>query len=74
MTRPPQFFVIPAGTPARECRSCGVSIFWIATANGKRMPVVVGGAGVAPTASVNGKGISHFANCADASARRTRRT
>jgi hypothetical protein len=43
-------FDIPQGTPARECRSCGATIYWVVTSAGKRMPV-------------DPDGESHFGTC-----------
>lgn len=62
-TRPPVLFDIPAGTPARRCRSCNAEVYWIQTATGKKMPVdaAVDG-GVAPGLHP-GQGVSHFATC-----------
>lgn len=69
----PQFFDVPAGTPARECEGCKATIYWIVTSSGKRMPVdcdvdggvrphringVLGG-----EEKVGGRGVSHFATC-----------
>jgi len=39
--RAPQFFTVPAGTPAKQCKSetCAKVIYWITTKAGRRMPV-----------------------------------
>lgn len=64
------WFNVPAGTPEAECRSCHATVYWITTANGKRMPVdceVEGAYG--PDTSrdsalvQDGHGVSHFATC-----------
>jgi hypothetical protein len=66
----PRFLDIPPGTPATRCGSekCGQLIYWIShPASGRPHPVdpdVDGG--VAPTADAPGRGVSHFATCADA--------
>jgi hypothetical protein len=65
------WFVVAAGTPASECRSCHERVYWIVTAAGKRMPVDVDvEGGYAPDAGrveheldINGHGVSHFATC-----------
>ena len=68
-----QWFTVPAGTPATECRGCRQTVYWIITAAGHRMPVncdVEGGlrpvrfGGV--EAKDNGRGISHFVDCPQA--------
>lgn len=64
MTKPPQFFEIPANTNEAECRSCGAAVYWIITAAGKRMPVSIDIDGAfAPMGSEGGRGISHFVDC-----------
>lgn len=67
MTRTPQFFDVPAGTRAAQCRSCKAVIYWIELPSGKRMPVDcdVDGA-YEPTEREDGSGVSHFATCPDA--------
>ncbi len=42
---------------AGECRSCGATIYWVKTRNGKRAPY-------------DGEGISHFATCPNANRHR----
>ena len=69
------WFDVPPGTAPSECRSCTAEVYWIVTASGKRMPVdcdVEGG--YSPDAAraneglvPEGRGISHFATCPDAS-------
>lgn len=46
-------FDIPPNTPARQCKSCEATIYWIETVNRRRMPV-------------NPDGTSHFATCPNA--------
>lgn len=63
------WFEVPAGTPPAGCRSCGQTIFWIATTGGKRMPVdceVAGGRWPGTDfREPAGRGVSHFATCPD---------
>ena len=79
----PQFFTVPAGTPARECQGCRATIYWIETEAGKRMPVScdveggvrpqrVGGS-LGGVERVPGIGVSHFTNCPMAGAFRRAR-
>ena len=72
-TKAPQWFTVPAGTPASECRGCKATVYWIVTENDRRMPVncdVPGG--VRPVrfggdaAKDKGRGLSHFADCPNA--------
>jgi hypothetical protein len=60
------WFPVPAGTPAASCRSCDEEVYWITTANDRKMPVdcTVEG-GHAPTDRDPGQGVSHFATCPD---------
>jgi hypothetical protein len=47
-----------SGSPqgvASKCRSCGATVYWIVTKNGKKMPV-------------EADGVSHFARCPQAEA------
>ena len=76
----PQFFDVPAGTPAAECSGCKQTVYWIVTAAGNRMPVncdVEGG--LRPVrfgggaAKDNGRGISHFVDCPQAGTFRRKR-
>lgn len=70
MTRAPQFFTVPPGTKASQCRSCRATIYWIELPSGKRMPVdcdVDGGQKPdASSLTPDGTGVSHFATCPDA--------
>lgn len=73
MTRPPQFFDVPADVKPVKCAHCPATIYFVRMPSGRRMPVdcsVEGGRrpdpgllnGTEPDA-VDGRGISHFANC-----------
>jgi hypothetical protein len=69
------WFDVPAGTRAAECRTCHATIYWITTANDRKMPVdcdVDGGFAPAVQELVDahdgdwdgrGRGVSHFATC-----------
>jgi hypothetical protein len=65
------WWVVPPGTKAAECRSCRATIYWITTANDRRMPVDVevdGGYPPSPPLAQRGEetpgyGVSHFATC-----------
>ena len=46
----PQIFDIPKTASPSPCRGCGAPIYWIETANKRRMPV-------------NADGTSHFISC-----------
>lgn len=71
LSRAPLYFPVPAGTPSRQCRSCPFPVYWIVTAAGKRMPVDCGvDGGIEPTATEPGRGLSHFATCANAAQHR----
>lgn len=48
--RKPLKFDIPPNAEFTYCRGCNATIYWIITANSKRMPV-------------DADGISHFATC-----------
>jgi len=62
--RSPQFFTIPAGTREARCRSCDQVVYWIVTAQDRRMPVsVLYDGAFAPTTIADGSGISHFVDC-----------
>lgn len=66
--RRPQFFQVPAGTKATQCRgpNCKATIYFVELGSGKRMPIdcdVDGGA--EPTARSGGQGVSHYGNCPD---------
>jgi hypothetical protein len=71
--RTTQWFTVPAGTPASECRGCKATVYWIVTENDRRMPVncdVPGGtrpirfpSSSGATLMDNGRGLSHFADC-----------
>lgn len=54
--REPLRFFIPAGTPAKACRSCNARIYWITP---KNMPM-----------PANPDGTSHFATCPQAAQHR----
>lgn len=56
---PGQKFVVLPTDPSSVCRSCGATIFWIITKNGKKMPV-------------NEDGVSHFVTCPQAEVWRKR--
>lgn len=71
--RSPQYFDVPAGTPAAECRGCKQTVYWIITESDRRMPVncdVPGG--IRPVrfgatgAKDKGRGTSHFIDCPQA--------
>jgi hypothetical protein len=71
------WFDVPAGTRAAECRTCHATVFWITTANDRKMPVdceVDGGMQPSRNAggrgAVDGRGVSHFATCPYANAHR----
>lgn len=74
MSTPPpnaRWYDVPAGTRVAECsgKNCGAEIYWIATPNGKKMPIdcdVDGGAEPSDTSDEPGRGVSHFQTCADA--------
>lgn len=55
--RAPLRFLIPPGTPERQCRSCKAPVFWIVTARDRKMPV-------------DHDGTSHFATCPNAAKHR----
>ncbi len=70
-----QWITVPAGTPSAECRGCKATVYWIVTENDRRMPVncdVPGGlrpirfTGGGATMKDNGRGLSHFADCPQA--------
>jgi hypothetical protein len=64
MPKPPQWFDIPAGTRATECRQCSDAIWFIETATGEKMPVDMNESGsFEPINTYAGKGASHFASC-----------
>ena len=44
---------LPEDPRPSKCRSCGATIFWVETKNGKKMPI-------------NADGVSHFATCPQA--------
>lgn len=50
LSKPPQVFEIPEGTPMATCSSCRANVRWITTANGKKMPC-------------DDDGVSHFVTC-----------
>lgn len=62
---------IPRGIESQPCRGCGQPIYWAPhPSTGRAHPVSVD-PDIAqgcrrPTGSIDGKGISHFANCPDA--------
>jgi len=58
----PVTFPISEGADVTYCRSCRVSVAWIVTRSGKRMPVEAYGVK---------RGESHFANCRDAAGGKT---
>jgi len=66
---------IPAGAREARCRSCGAPIYWVATKNGKRMPVEVTVRHdfrcEVPTHDRWGQGVSHFASCPQSRSWRT---
>ncbi len=69
-----QWFVVPEGTPIATCKSCPFTIYYILTAAGKQMPVDCGtDGGRIPTATTQGRGVSHFATCAGAAQHRRAR-
>jgi hypothetical protein len=55
--RAPIRFQIPPGTPAKECRSCAATVFWVVTHRARMMPL-------------DPDGTSHFATCPNAAAHR----
>jgi len=61
-----RWIYVPSGTPSSECTDprCRKRIWWIKTANRKRAPVncAVEG-GFEPTATMQGRGLSHFIDC-----------
>jgi hypothetical protein len=63
---------IPARTKPRQCASCGQRIFWINhPSSGRPHPVSVKHEdAMEPTMLDDGKGISHFADCAFANLHR----
>ena len=70
-------FAVPKGTQPAVCKaaSCGKTIFWVLTARGKRMPIDIDVEhGKAPTASLPGQGIPHWARCVEADSFRKPRT
>ena len=75
--RLPQLFVIPPATPAARCRSCNAVVYWVRTPAGRPMPVSVNtdvaAECVEPTMTTVGRGISHFADCPNASQHRKSR-
>lgn len=72
MTRAPQLFTIPAGTPERPCRghSCRESVYDVKMPSGKVAPIHVNRElhieCAPPTLTLDGRGISHFIDCVDA--------
>jgi hypothetical protein len=72
----PLYFTIPASTTASACRSCGVRVFWISTAQGVKMPVEVDAQHPnfpqcrEPQPVEPGLGFSHFVTCPNANAHR----
>ncbi len=62
------WFAVPRGAIESECRSanCRAAIYWIATKNGKRMPVDVYVIGGKAPGDEDGRGVSHYATCPDA--------
>lgn len=66
-----KFFAIPAGTREARCRSCDQVVYWILTAQDRRMPISLEHAGAfAPTQTAEGSGISHFVDCPNANQHR----
>jgi hypothetical protein len=77
--RAPTFYDIPIGSPTSTCKgpTCGETIYWVRNPKtGNRMPLSIAvPGGIAPSAGTpgddstrfSGKGISHYANCPDAS-------
>lgn len=73
MARQTKYYRVPAGSTPDACRvaGCGHQLYMIETGNQhtdgrpKRMPVTCQGEAECkpPTATVDGVGISHFANC-----------
>jgi hypothetical protein len=63
-----KMIVIPARTSKSKCRSCGQLIYWAPhPASGRAHPVSVDDDdAVEPTGLLEGKGISHFADCPNA--------
>lgn len=72
--RAPLFFDVPAGTRPVSCKSCPFTVYWIVTASGKRMPIDCGtDGGRIPVGDQPGRGVSHFATCANAAQHRSPR-
>lgn len=64
------WFVVPADTRHTLCRSCGVMVFFVMQPSGKPMPIdvlVQGGKMPHPKDKSDGRGVSHFATCPQAS-------
>lgn len=67
-TREMNSIIIPRGTNAATCRSCPATIYFVENPKtGKKNPVAVDTKTMigaqAPTATVEGKGYSHFIDC-----------
>jgi hypothetical protein len=64
------WFEVELGTRAAQCRSCRTTpLYWIVTANGKKLLVdcdVQGGWRPGSEGNLNGRGVAHFATCPDA--------
>jgi len=57
-------WVIPAGTPSRECRGCGYTVWWVTLPSGKTIPVDTRAEGCeAPGRAISGLGVAHWASC-----------
>jgi hypothetical protein len=73
-----QTVIIPRGTNAATCRSCPATIYFVENpATGKKNPIAVDKRTLhdaqAPTATVEGKGYSHFIDCPGRDAHRRRK-
>lgn len=68
MSGAPKLFPVPAGTKVSACRSCQKPIYWVENpATQRRSPVDCAPDGCqAPTATDEGRGVSHFGTCPDA--------
>lgn len=65
---------IPAGTPPGRCGGCPMTIYWIVTPKGNRMPISVAFPDAfAPTETEAGQGYSHHADCPNAPKYRKKR-
>lgn len=65
------------GAAVSHCRSCHAPVYWVRTPSGRPMPVSVNtdvaAECVEPTMTTVGRGISHFADCPNASQHRKSR-